>query len=175
MTYSKHEDFSTKYFKKRWDKYIKIVLDIVKEIVENNNLSTTLEIGCAGVPLIKESDTIDIQNNHIGNPKIRETYPTYLHDISLVPWPIQNKKYDLVIGTQIWEHLNDKQTAFNELTKITKYAILTFPYKWPKGDINHKNITKELINTWTLSYPFIKELIINEHFLLRIYKFNYEN
>ena len=77
---------------------------------------------------------------------------TYLWDARNTPWPIEDKKYDLFIALQVWEHLGDKQgDAFREVMRISRMAILSFPLGWNcPGDCHH-NITKEKISEWTLN------------------------
>ena len=58
---------------------------------------------------------------------------------------------------QVWEHLKGKQNeAFNVVSSISKWAILSFPYKWAKtGSYGH--INKLVISKWSKSYKsFIK-------------------
>ena len=63
IIYTKKEEFPQKYFKNRWELYLGRVSEYSKKIIEENGMSTFLEIGCAGIPLIKNSDTIDLYKN----------------------------------------------------------------------------------------------------------------
>ncbi|MFW6219629.1 MAG: methyltransferase domain-containing protein [bacterium] len=172
VDFTKKEEFSEKYFRRRWDTYLGYISKSAKKIIYEYNLSNFLEIGCAGIPLIKNSDTIDINPTWEGT-KVSNSYPTFLYDISKKGWPIKDKYYDLSIATQVWEHLDDPYIAFEELKRVSKYAILTFPYLWKVSDEIHNNITKEKIDKWTLNTPFLEEKIFNTHKkrLMRIYKF----
>ena len=173
ILFTKKDDFSGKYFTDRWDKYLGQVSESAKKIIEEYELSNFLEIGCAGMPLIKSSDTIDISKTWEGTPIKDINYPTYLYDISKKGWPIKDKYYDLTIATQVWEHLDDPYIAFEELKRVSKFAILTFPYLWKTSDKIHRNITKEKIDKWTLNTSFLEERIFNTRCkrLMRIYKF----
>ncbi len=154
------EEFTGKYWNKRWEyleKVAKYILDI--------NPITILEIGPHDKTLCIESDIMDI------NEKLN---PLYLHNASSIPYPIKNKQYDMVIALQVWEHLNNQLLAFKEVKRIANYAVLSFPYLWkhPHKDNCHYNITKEIINEWTNNENFLEELIIgNPKRLIRFYKF----
>ena len=62
----------------------------------------------------------------------------------------------MFIALQVWEHLGNKQSrAFREVMRISRSAVLSFPYDWdcPKGNANypeHHRIDEELIGDWTL-------------------------
>ena len=81
----------------------------------------------------------------------------YYHNATEKPWPIGDKEYDLFLALQVWEHLSNKQTrAFREVIRISKMAILSFPYKWeiPKENANypeHHQIDEELLEDWTFN------------------------
>ena len=125
--------------------------------------------------LVKNSDTIDISKTWEGTPIKDVNYPTFLYDVFKKGWPIKDKYYDLTIATQVWEHLDDPCTAFAELKRVSKFAILTFPYLWNGSDKIHRNITKEKIDNWTLNTSFLCEKIFNAQEerkrIMRIYKF----
>ena len=96
------------------------------------------------------------KEDHFGKPS-EIINKLIIHDATINPWPIENKKYDLFLALQVWEHLDNKQTrSFKEVIRISKSAILTFPYLWEGGDHKpshnaHRNIDKDLINDWTLN------------------------
>ncbi|MFW6243297.1 MAG: methyltransferase domain-containing protein, partial [bacterium] len=116
------------------------------------NPSNLLEIGPHDIPLTDNSDTLDINNKN---------NPTYHHDAKITPYPIEDKKYDLVVATQVWEHLGNCQlNAFKEVQRISKNAIFSFPYKWTHSNKHHNNITKEVIGEWTDNYPPEKIIIM---------------
>jgi len=126
------------WFKNRWS-YFRPVIEMVKEI----NPSSVLELGPRNFPLVKNSDVMD-KYKHL--PKIK-----YLRDATDIPWPIPNKKYDLFIALEVFEHLGDKQKeAFKQVIRISNAAILSFPYKWHMPGNVHHNIDKKKISDWTL-------------------------
>ena len=133
------------YFKGRWT-YFSIVVDLVQKIQPES----VLELGPYRLPLVKGEDTMDIV-------KVLENL-TYFHDATKIPWPIADKKYDLFISCEVWEHLGDKQKeAFQETMRISRRAIFSFPYKWkyPKESkeveaLQHRDIDEAKIAEWTL-------------------------
>lgn len=126
------------YYNGRWE-YFKEVIDIIKK----DQPQSVLELGANTFPIVKESDSMD------KNPWLPRL--TYHHDANTFPWPIKDSKYDLFIALQVWEHLGSKQKeAFKEVMRISRRAILSFPYKWNcPGDIHH-NIDERRIAEWTL-------------------------
>lgn len=84
---------------------------------------------------------------------------TYQHNATEKPWPIADKSYDLFIALQVWEHLDNKQSfAFREVMRVSRAAILSFPYLWhcKKNSLSypeHHMIDEELISNWTLNIP----------------------
>jgi hypothetical protein len=155
------------YWNNRWE-YIGEVVDIVK----SNNYKDILEIGANCLPVVSDCHTMEINPNN---------NPTYFHDATQ-PFPIEDKKYDLVIALQVWEHLyqNSKEDsprqkeAFEEVMRVSKEAILSFPYLWDcPNDFMHHNVTKELIKEWTCGVKPIKEIIVGDTYkrIICHYKF----
>ena len=100
--------------------------------------TSVLEVGPYRVPLSLDSDVLDRRDFHTGNTLI-------LHDADDTPWPIEDKKYDLVIATQVWEHLKRPCEAFAEVQRVSRSAILTFPYMWTSGSKSHRDIDEKRI------------------------------
>jgi len=141
-----------RYYLGRW-KYYKEVLGIINDLRYNS----ALELGPAQQPIVKDSDVmIKPEDDRWGRP-ITKAPKEWLHDATEKPWPIRDKQYDLFIALQVWEHLGNKQSqAFREVMRISKMAILSFPYLWdcPKNNANypeHHMIDEDLIGDWTLN------------------------
>jgi hypothetical protein len=156
------------YFKGRWT-YFSIVADLVQKIQPES----VLELGPYRLPLVKGSDTMDIV-------KVLKNL-TYLHDATKVPWPIADKKYDLFIACEVWEHLGDKQKeAFQEAMRISRRAIMSFPYKWkyPKESkdveaLQHRDIDEAKIAEWTLHQkPSQISLSSDKRYVVYYFEFN---
>jgi hypothetical protein len=128
-----------KYYKGRWE-YYATVTDIVRRL--KPPATSCLEIGAYRLPVLLGSDTMDIKD-HLG-----ET--TYVHDAGVAPWPIPDKKYDLAIALQIWEHLEGRQVqAFSELRRIANRAVMSFPLGWDRpGNATHHAISEDMILEW---------------------------
>ena len=124
----------------RWE-YLSVAIAQLKAW----NVKTMLEIGTAGLPISPDSDTMDM--DAAMKPKI-------LHDVTVVPWPIKTKAYDVVLATQVWEHLGTSQAkAFGEVMRVARRAILSFPYGWLCQDVVHRGIGDKKIGEWTLGVP----------------------
>jgi hypothetical protein len=150
-----------KYYNGRWN-YYKAVIDLVKEL----NPMSVLEIGPSRKTIVNQSDImINPIEDKYGRPESK-VGTTVLFNATEKPWPIDDKKYDLVIALQVWEHLTNKQTrAFREVMRVSKMAILSFPYLWDcpfkeNHRFDHHMIDDELIADWTLNVKPEKVIMI---------------
>lgn len=156
MTYEDFEELLDgprgQYYSGRWE-YFKEVL----KIIQNERFKNVIELGPGLLPIVKNSDVImNPEEDSFGKPnEMKEKVFTF--DATTKPWPIKDKQYDLFIALQVWEHLDNKQSrAFREVMRISKMAILSFPYNWDGGEEKpshraHRSIDKEIIGDWTLN------------------------
>ncbi len=128
----KKEEFKKKastYHKKWQDEryaYHKAASDIAKTL----NIKTSLEAGTRKVTICENSDTIDIES---------KVNPTYLHDLSILPYPV-TKKYDLFVALRVFHHVKaDLKECFKELERIADNIIIAVP---PKGSNHLKTYRK---------------------------------
>ncbi len=135
------------YYKEdRWT-YFKKVIDIVNNLEFNR----VLELGAYKQPLVYGADVMDVSPNF---PNL-----AYQHNATEIPWPIEDQAYDLFIALQVWEHLQGKQVeAFNEVRRIARMAILSFPLNWYCPGNCHHGITEEIIAGWTHHIPPVKKI-----------------
>lgn len=134
----------------RW-KYISRVIELAKEIKPRS----VIEAGTSGIMLSKPDLT---------NIEQYETTTDFCGDLNIVPFGIspEDSTYDLFIALQTWEHLDNQAEAFREVMRISKAAILSFPYKWKHGDNRHRGIDENKIAEWTCGIkPKKTELIKN--------------
>ena len=152
---STREDFKNlqkkdpKYWKdSRWE-YHKEAAEIIKNFP--SQINKVLEIGPNDFKLVKEAVSMGLGGDL-----------DVIHNATISPFPFKDKEFDLVVSFQVWEHLTEKssggtpngpQTAFLEVQRISKAAILSFPYKWkhvPEENCHHM-IDEEIIKKWTLN------------------------
>jgi hypothetical protein len=140
------------YYLGRWEYFKKVI-----EIIEQLSVEKVLEIGPGHLPIVKNADILlNPQDDHFGKPDHMDGQ-VIMHDVTVKPWPLKDKQYDLVVALQVWEHLDNKQTrAFREVMRVSKRAILSFPYQWDGGSEKymhrlHRDIDIELIQDWTLN------------------------
>jgi len=140
------------YYEGRWE-YYKEVINIVNQI----NPMSVLELGPGQHTIVKQSDVMVKPEDDAWGRPINETGKLMLLDATEKPWPIGDKEYELFIALQVWEHLGNKQSrAFREVMRVSKSAILSFPYQWdcPKDNANypeHHQIDEDLIADWTIN------------------------
>ena len=122
-----------------WQERWKYMLIVAKYLTEWD-VDSMLELGCRGVPISTDSDTMDI----VGEPTIK-------HDATVTPWPIEDKRYEAFVATQVWEHLGTSQVfAFKEVMRISRVAILSFPLNWHGSSMpEHNDIDYAVIRKWT--------------------------
>ena len=139
---------SDKYFSNtnRWAYFNDIIIEL-KKLKDCFNI---LEMGPYKLPLVEGEDVIDKYN-------FQESFPydinkLILHDCSTVPYPIEDKEYDLVIACQVLEHLGlfgEQKKIFDELERISKKAIISLPYKWNVPNLrDHHMIDENVIMNW---------------------------
>jgi hypothetical protein len=135
----KVDESGSKYWQEgknyRWQ-YMSYVIDILKEICPDD--SKLIEAGTSGMPLSDKSFLYE--------------YPEYNLDIT--PYRINGERiktheFDCFVALQVWEHLDNQSAAFQEVMRISKSAVLSFPYKWTWGDARHKGIDGKKIEKWT--------------------------
>lgn len=131
-----------KYYAPRWDYYKKVI----EFLSEYNTFESALELGPYKFSIVKSKnvDVIDIES-HIENSTI--------HDANKIPWPCNDKQYDLFIGLQVLEHLDNKEAVFKEIQRISKYAIISLPYRWRNSEPGHNDIDENVIFQWFKMHP----------------------
>ncbi len=106
----------------RWD-YFGRVVNLIKEL-KLTNPSNILEMGTMGITCVKDTHTIDYAEKWDFPGKM----PTYLHDARKLPWPIENKGYDLFIALRVYQHLAPMQKeCVREAMRISKKVIMVVP------------------------------------------------
>ena len=133
------------------------VIEQLKQICPDD--SKLIEAGTSGMPLSDKSFLFE--------------YPEY--DLNVTPFKMNNERikthaYETFVALQTWEHLDNQAAAFSEVMRISKSAILSFPYKWKWGDARHKGIDGKKIEKWTCGVVPESIKIIN-HRAVYVWKF----
>jgi hypothetical protein len=136
------------YWKKEKDKRWNYINMVLKE-VKNINPKNMIEMGTNAIALSDFSDSINLKSVNVDTNNINNK--NYLFDAKNIPWPINDKEYDLFVAMQVLEHLEPKQKeVFNEIKRISNYCILTLPYLWNcPNDKLHHDINDVTISKWT--------------------------
>jgi len=167
ITVQEIENINDKYYKNRDLTYYQEIINLIKVL---ENIDTTLELGPCKSPLVIGGDVVDITDEYLKDYPIK-IGNFYKHDCSIVPFPFEEKKYDLVIACQVLEHLGTNQSEiFKELARISKMAIISLPYKWNKPCDVHHMIDEKIIDNWANGLkPIFQQLA--KYRLIRIYNF----
>lgn len=144
----------------RWQ-YMSYVIDCLKIM----GAWDICEAGTSGIPLNNLSHQIESDEKNIVNPV------GIIHDLNIFPYPVKHiSKFDAFVALQVWEHLDNQAQAFREVMRISRAAILSFPYRWTGGDKRHKGIDEKKINGWTCGIKPISIKIIN-HRAIYVWRF----
>lgn len=168
---SKTDDY---YAEGRWE-HFEEVLNYIKLIDSLNEIGNVLEIGPYRTPFIIDCDVMDIKAHEIPF-KINKFIK---HDCSKTPFPIEDKAYDLVIASQVLEHLGiygEQKEVFNEIERISNMAVITLPYDWNVPNFRHHHrIDESVFDSWASKRPYVFQEIHgsqkDRRRILRIYKF----
>jgi len=141
------------YYLNRWP-YIAEVLRFLQQL----EVKTALEIGPYLLPMYRGGDIMDKNPDKLPG---KHTFTTsIIHDATQTPWPVVDKAYDVLVALQVWEHLDTnpinyqayckRKDAFAEAMRVSKAAVLSFPYKWHAPGNHHHGIDEKKIEEWTL-------------------------
>ena len=157
------------YYKDRWS-YYEEVIDIISSL---RNIDNILEIGPYKSPLIEGIDVIDITDRYMGEYPFKIN-KFYNHNCIETPYPIEDKKYDLVIACQVMEHLGmrgEQRRIFDEFERISNKVIISLPYKWFNPNMrDHHMIDEKMIDYWANNRKPVFQSFIN-HRIVRVYEF----
>jgi len=129
--------------KKRW-KYISFVVEELKIIQP----TTVLELGANKINLTSASDNMGLDLKDVDVDNLMNK--VFIQDATKLPYLIEDKYYDCFVGLQVFEHLGKFQSeVFKEIKRVSKNAILSFPYKWNCPGNIHYGIDEEVIKGWT--------------------------
>jgi len=183
---AKVQKINDDYWNRTWEGRWKYMHPVIKEIpslkpvsiVQLGNNFKILELGAYKINLTNISDNMDLEYDFI-DPDNRNN-KMYIQDAINLPWNIENKYYDVFIALQVFEHFeNEKQSeVFKEVMRVSKNAILSFPYKWNKpDDLIHHMIDDYTIKRWTNGVTPEKVIYINVPKRRRrvIYVFKFKN
>lgn len=151
------------YYRGRWGYY-----SVAQQMVMSQNPKSLLEIG-APQPIFVNSDTLNLSWD--GSASIS-------HDITVIPWPVEDKHYDFVVALQVWEHIGPHQeNSFREVIRVCNKAVLSFPLDWKgcKPDDDHHNVTEAVISKWTLGITPIDRKVVGSRFKRLILLFDFES
>lgn len=155
------EGLNDVYWNNTWTGRWKYIYPVVNEIKELNP-KTILELGAYKINLTSISDNMDLDLKYIDVRNLKNKL--YVQDATKLPWNIEDKYYDMFVALQVFEHFENKKQSrvFNEIIRVSKNAILSFPYKWNKpSDLMHHNIDDEIIRKWTNNVIPKKILLVN--------------
>ena len=164
------------YDEERWTIFYAPMIEELKKLP---NFDSVLEIGPYKAPLIENSDVIDI-SDFSGNFPFNINN-VIIHDCSKIPYPIEDKKYDLVIASQCLEHFGyfgEQVGVFKELARICNKAIVALPYNWFQPlNISHHRIDEKVLDVWQGEFQHTSEVITKSEvntnrIIIRTYDFS---
>ena len=146
------------YYKGRW-KYMFVAGALSGDIIDTYRAKNALELGPHLRPVIVGADVMDLDE------RSRETLEgaghVVVHDATVTPWPIADKRYDLFVALQVFEHLGTRQAeAFREVCRVARHAIISVPIDWQMADPTncHHQLSAETALSWFL--PLVPTRIV---------------
>jgi hypothetical protein len=138
---------------------------VINEIIKLNP-NTSLELGVFGLSLMTFSDTMEMELDNVDIDN--RSNKIYLGDCRCAIKEIPDKKYDVFVGLQVLEHLTPNQNEFfNEIKRISRYAIISLPFRWNcPDDKEHNNIDEQVIIKWTDNKVPYKNSVIENRIIL---------
>jgi len=137
-------EVSEAYWAGRWE-YISAAVEILRN---RNTDGMVLEVGTAGLSLVKGSTTMDIRPGS-----------DVEHDGGIAPWPFHWGQFAACIALQVIEHVKDRQTFFREACRVAEVVVLSVPWEWVDGPLDHRGIDMEDVVEWTGgAYPIERVL-----------------
>lgn len=134
------------YYQGRW-RYTSRALLEAGRLIARDKLTSALEVGAPVQPVIVGAHVMDYR----ARDELEAGVPVTIHDATIVPWPFEDKQFDLFIALQVWEHLGTRQAeAFREVRRVARHAILSLPVNWEMAnpaDIHHM-ISEERVLSW---------------------------
>ena len=88
------------YYENRWG-YMSAALAQATELIGRHGLRTALELGAPVLPIIVGADVMDKK----ARPELDPSVSDPVLDATQVPWPVDDKAYDLFMALQVFEHL----------------------------------------------------------------------
>ena len=134
------------YYRGRWG-YTSAALAQAGMLIRDHDVQTALELGAPVAPVLTGAHVMDYQARPELDPSVRIT----IHDATVVPWPFEDKQFDLFMALQVFEHLKDRQPeVFREVRRIAKHAVLSLPIDWVMDDPRncHHMISEERVLSW---------------------------
>jgi len=134
------------YYRARWN-YMAAAADEAGRLIEGGHLRSAIELGPHIQPLIVGADVMDLR----ANDELVSYGQVVVHDATKVPWPIEDRRYDLFVALQVFEHLKDKQPdAFREVRRVARNAIISLPIDWVMDDPTncHHMLSNERALSW---------------------------
>ncbi|HEX8024878.1 MAG TPA: hypothetical protein VF484_01610 [Candidatus Limnocylindrales bacterium] len=127
--------------------YLSAAAAEVRRVARLGPIERVIEIGPHLQTLVAGSDVIDVAER----PELAGAGRVTIMDAKQVPWPIEDRAYDLLVALQVWEHLPGRQAeAFREVRRVARHAILSLPIGWTMKNPNdiHHRISQEQVLAW---------------------------
>jgi hypothetical protein len=129
------------------EQYMAAAARTAGHLISRHQLVSALELGPYRQPIVTGSDVIELRPPS----GLRGARRLIVHDATSVPWPFNDRTYDLFVALQVFEHLDGHQRAvFKEVCRIARHAVISVPIDWEMRDPTncHHMISRETALSW---------------------------
>jgi len=179
---SKHAKYFTKNIISR--KLVKNFFNEIGNIYKSIEVNNILDVGCGegfvlsylnSIKKIEKASAIDVDPDEVKDAKQNLPFCNVL-EASAYTLPFKDKEFDLVICSEVMEHLEYPEKAINEIQRVSnKYILLSVPNEpiWRILNMarlkywNNLGNTPGHLNNWS-SKQFVK--VISNYFHIQLIK-----
>jgi hypothetical protein len=138
----------------RWQYHCRAVE--IAQTLRLSGPSSVLEIGTMGAQIVHGSDTMDFGDVAVWDFRGRKA--TIWHDARETPWPMADRRYELLIALRVYQHLVPAQeAAFREALRVADNVIIAVPSVYSEG----RGIPPRRFLEWRDTPPAIMERVGN--------------
>lgn len=85
--------------------------------------------------------------------------PLILTDLN-EPLPLADDMFVGALALQVIEHTHNPAAVIREVMRVARTAVISIPWKWPRGEPGHAGIDEKVLNTWVGGYAITNQSVL---------------